>query len=303
MRILIEPSDYTLFNIGDSAMLQVAVARFSALFPHATIQVFTDNPDSLAFYCPKVSPLPPSGRSTWLRDGYLFDRWYQLRPRGWITKQLRELERGLRRRWPLLAACIIRFKMKRKGIKSRDLDDYLEAILRADLVVASGMGAITDIFEDYAFGVLDTLGLAIHRGIPTAIFGQGMGPMRNPKLRARAKAVLPSVNLISLRESRAGGPLLTSLGVSPDCVLRTGDDAIEIAYQSRSEKLGRGLGVNLRAGSYSEVGQYLTEQIRPILQDMLKCTRLLWFPSLFHVFLVKKMLSPFDSLWQAIRMC
>ena len=247
MRILVEPSDYTLFNIGDTAMLQVAVVRLSALFPNAAIQVFTDDPASLAFYCPTATPLSTKGRRMWLADGYLFDRLYRVLPNGRVTIPFRELEKGFRRRWPSFVKFIIQLKRKLRGIGSEDLNDYLTAVSKADLVVVSGMGGITDTFQDYAFGVLDTLDLAIRIGIPTAMLGQGIGPLRNPKLKARAKAILPHVNLITLRESRASAQLLASLGVSSDHVLTTGDDAIELAYQSRSDQLGRGLGVNLRA--------------------------------------------------------
>jgi polysaccharide pyruvyl transferase WcaK-like protein len=267
MRILVEPSDYTLFNIGDTAMLQVAVRRLSVLFPNASIQVFTDDPAGLAFYCPTAIPLNTRGRRTWLADGYLFNHLYHVLSNGRVTTPLRELEKGFRRRLPSLAKFIIRLKRKYQGIGSEDLNDYLRAVSKADLVVVSGMGGITDTFQDYAFGVLDTLELAIRSGIPTAMLGQGIGPLRNPKLKARAKAILPHVNFISLRESRTGAPLLASLGVSSDRVLTTGDDAIELAYRSHSDQVGRGLGVNLRAASYSEVDRYLIEQLRPILQD------------------------------------
>jgi polysaccharide pyruvyl transferase WcaK-like protein len=268
MHILVEPSEYAYLNIGDTAMLQVAVARLSALFPHAAIHVFTHDPRGLAFYCPDAIPLTTRGRQIWLQDGYLFDRLYQLLPRSYLTEQLREVERGLRRRWPSLGKLLIRSKMKLRGTSSQDMNEYLEVISKADLVVVSGMGGITDAFPEYAFGVLDTLGLAIQRGIPTAMFGQGIGPIQDPKLKARANAVLPYVDLIALREDRAGRPLLESLGVSSDRVLTTGDDAIEIAYQSRSEQLGNGLGVNLRAASYSSVDQCLIERTRPVLQNV-----------------------------------
>jgi len=267
MRILMEPSEYAYLNIGDTAMLQVAFARLKALFPDAAIQVFTNDPIGLAFYCPDAIPLTTRGHQSWLSDEYLFDRLYRKVPGTYVTEQLRQVERRLRRRWPSLVKLPIRSKMKLRGVSSGGVQEYLEAISKADLVVVGGMGGMTDTFPEYAFGVLDTLGLAIQRSIPTAMFGQGIGPIRDPKLRARATAVLPYVDLIALREGRAGKPLLESLGVPSDHVFTTGDDAIELAYQARSDRLGSGLGVNLRAASYSNVDQGLIEQIRPVLQD------------------------------------
>jgi colanic acid/amylovoran biosynthesis protein len=143
----------------------------------------------------------------------------------------------------------------------------LDAVSRADLVVAVGMGGVTDTFSCFAADLLGTLKLAMRHGALTAMVGQGIGPIREPTLWALAQAVLPCVDFISLREARAGGPLLRSLGVPSSRVMTTGDDAIELAYRSRSEEIGGGLGVSLRAASYSGVGQDLIAEIRPILHD------------------------------------
>src|SRR5262245_820964 len=191
MRILMEPSEYAYLNVGDTTMLQVSVSRLKALFPHASIQVFTHDPAGLAFYCPDAIPLTTGGREGWLKDGYLFDRLYQILPGSSVTEQLREVERGLRRRWPSLVKLLVRSKTKLRDISNGDINEYLDAITKADLVVVAGMGGITDTFPEYAFGVLDTLGLAIQQSISTAMFGQGIGPIRDPKLKARASAVLP----------------------------------------------------------------------------------------------------------------
>ena len=266
MRIVMEPSEYTLLNIGDTAMLEVAFARLRALFPDATIEVFTDDAKRLVSYCPSAVPLNLRGREIWLRDGYLFAWLYRLLSKNGITVHLRELERSLRRRWPSFAALPIRLRAKLTSGDSEDVNVYLRSISKADLMVVSGMGGITDVFKDYALEVLDNLALAIRRGIPTAMFGQGIGPIQDPTLKARAKEVLPSVDLIALREGRAGGPLLELLGVPSNRVLITGDDAIEIAYRSRAGELGNALGINLRAARYSEVDHRFIEEMRPVIQ-------------------------------------
>jgi len=266
MRILMEPSDYTFLNVGDMAMLQVAVRRLSTLWPDAYIQVLTDDPASLVFHYPNAQPLIRTGRQMWLADGYLFGAYARYLPRS-VTTRLVEMERSLRRNSPLLANSMMRFRIRPKGTDNQALSAFLEAVSEADLMVVGGMGGITDAFEEYAFELLDTLGPAIQRGTPTAMFGQGIGPLQNPKLKARAKEILPQIAFIALREGRAGSPLLVSLGVAPDRILTTGDDAIELAYQLRPELLGTGIGVNLRLGWYSEVDEHLVERVRPILQD------------------------------------
>ena len=79
--------------------------------------------------------------------------------------------------------------------------------------------------------------------------------------------VLPSVDLISIRELRTGLPLLNSFGVKRNRVIATGDDAIELVYQARSNELGHGIGVNLRIASYSEIDRGCISVIRKILHD------------------------------------
>src|SRR5688572_31958055 len=57
MRIVVEPSDYVLLNLGDTAMLEIAFARLRAMFPEAVIEVFTDDTERLAQYCPTAVPV------------------------------------------------------------------------------------------------------------------------------------------------------------------------------------------------------------------------------------------------------
>ena len=273
MRILMQPSGYHLLNMGDTAMLKVATARLSALFPQAVIQTFTHDPHRLASYCPNVIPLSAWVQESWFKDGYLFGSLYRVLSNNQFTEQLRELERGLRRRWPSLVELPIRLRSKLAGLRGEGGNSYLDSLLNADLLVMSGMGGITDAYRQYAFGVLDTLGLAIQHGIPTAMFGQGIGPIQDAKLMARAREILPYVDLIALREDRVGRPLLDSLGVPSSRILTTGDDAIELAYQPLPVGFGKALGVNVRASRCSEVDHGLIDQIRVVLQSAAKAQK------------------------------
>ena len=72
-------------------------------------------------------------------------------------------------------------------------------------------------------------------------------------LLARARATLPRVGLLALREGRAALPLLDSLGVPRERIRVTGDDAIEPAFAARPDRLGTSLGVNVRVSTYSRV--------------------------------------------------
>jgi len=146
------------------------------------------------------------------------------------------------------------------------------------LVVATGGGYITDEFPELASTVLSMLGMAKKLGKPTVMLGHGLGPLQNPRLRTIAKAVLPSVDLITLRERRAGIPLLDSLGVSQKRVITTGDDAIELAYEARNRELGQGIGVNLRMAKYAGVSGDMLETVRSALQDVARIKGALLLP-------------------------
>jgi polysaccharide pyruvyl transferase WcaK-like protein len=183
---------------------------------------------------------------------------------------------ALASRWPRLREQLLRVRSLPRSDERKSLHDFLDTISRARLVVASGAGGIADPFHDYANLVLLALQCAQTRGIPTAILGHGFGPLTAPDLLTKAAAILPRVNLIALREDRTSLPLLISLGVSPDRVVTTGDDAVELAYDARPADVGQAVGINLRLAQSSAAtvhdidavreGLLRFAQHRPVLQ-------------------------------------
>lgn len=266
MFILVEPSDYSPLNTGDMAMLEVGLRRLRALWPHADIRVFFDDRYPLPIDDSGASSLTLRGRHCWFTHPLMPWRLHNKLLPVKIAQHLFELERKCRRHYPSAAKLVLRSKLRLRRKSNKDLDDFLHVVERADLLVVTGMGGITDFFSEFAFGVLDLLELAIGWGVTTAMFGQGVGPIEDSELKKRAGEVLPRVDLIALREERAGWPLLSSLGVRREKVITTGDDAIELAYSSRPEGLGAGLGINIRAADYSAVSSCLVEAVRPVLQ-------------------------------------
>ncbi len=103
-----------------------------------------------------------------------------------------------------------------------------QAVRAADVVVAAGGGYVTDAFRWHGTGVLGPLSLAQRLGKPTAMFGQGVGPIGQRLLRIQARAVLPKLAVLGLREGRIGRDLALSLGTSPGTVTVTGDEALEL---------------------------------------------------------------------------
>jgi len=100
--------------------------------------------------------------------------------------------------------------------------------------------------------VLSLLSLAQRLGKPTAMFGQGIGPISQRALRLQAGAVLPKLNVIGLREDRIGRDLVLSLGMSAGAVVVTGDDALEL-MDGAPVATGRALGVCMRVAGYAGV--------------------------------------------------
>jgi polysaccharide pyruvyl transferase WcaK-like protein len=129
------------------------------------------------------------------------------------------------------------------------------AVRDASLVLAIGGGYFTDVDPAQVHRTLDLLEHAADRGIPTAMVGQGLGPLDDPVLLDRARAVLPRVDLITLREGRVGPALLASMGVAPERVLVTGDDAVELGHDARGGEPGTDIGLCLRVAGYSPVAR------------------------------------------------
>ncbi|MBE7554316.1 MAG: polysaccharide pyruvyl transferase family protein [Anaerolineales bacterium] len=92
-----------------------------------------------------------------------------------------------------------------------------------------------------------------------------MGRIDDPGFRALARKVLPEVDLILVRESKFAIPLLESLGVPPERIHMSGDDAVELAYEARNATLGSDIGVSVRFAHYTNVGYQDLDRIRSVL--------------------------------------
>jgi polysaccharide pyruvyl transferase WcaK-like protein len=234
VRILVDQSGYDLLNIGDVAMLQACLSRLRMHWPDAEIMVIAHEPARLASYCPEARA---------------------------ITRPLagHPLLRCLPRK-PLLASeqawKIAGPYMRGRVTSGRAAGDRpgtaIQAVQAADLVVASGGGYLTDSWWWHAAGVLSLLSLAQRLGKPTAMFGQGVGPISRPWLRAQAGTVLPKLKVLGLREDRMGRDLALSLGAPAAAVTLTGDDALELV-DGATPVAGRALGLSVRVAGYAGV--------------------------------------------------
>lgn len=290
-RVLIENSEYWLSNIGDLAMMDITIRRLRDRWPSAHIGVLTDTPNLMHAYFPQVVPVDPRGSTVWSTPGIMGRLSGRAGPRlvgpvaiGWVTARawLPQKAQGLRRRVRRLLSLTSdgRSAGQTQAGGAGGTEDppqpaeriaspnTLSAAGKSSLVLALGGGYLTD--QDFAQStrVLSVLEHAHGMGIPTAMLGQGLGPIDDPALLARAAQVLPSVDFIALRERRKGPEVLARVGVTPSRFEVTGDDAIELAYLLRRPTVGEDIGVCLRVSGYSPVSERAKRSAASALQTV-----------------------------------
>jgi polysaccharide pyruvyl transferase WcaK-like protein len=290
-------------NLGDVAMLQVAVARLLRLWPAAQIEVLTESASNLARYCPGARPLPRLGCNCWIGNRILLGRYHQFLP-SWVSVRLSASKRAIGLRWPRVLEFLINLRLRLFDANGqrKNFNVFMEALRNTDLLVVCGSGGFADSCREWNLATLGTIESALRRRIPVAMFGQGMGPLTDPVSSSRGKEVLPAVHLISLRGSRGGRELLESMGVSSTRVLTTGDEAIELAYAARVKELGNAVGINLRVASYAGTKPEVIQGIASVLQEFARRqdVPLLPVPIAFHEYAndhqtIQRLLAGFDD--------
>ncbi|MFX0577494.1 polysaccharide pyruvyl transferase family protein [Nocardia nepalensis] len=271
IRVLVENGEYWLRNRGDIATMVVTVERIRQHWPRARIGVLTQQPSVLRGLVPEAEPIyGPDWR--WGSDG-----WQGLLNRTAGTKVI-----GPAALW--WRASTDGPKDRLRAIRSRGRGESTEAqessaapelefpveipaaVEQASLVLANGGGYLTDVDRYQAHRTLNLLEQASALGIPTALLGQGIGPLHDPYLLQRAAEVLPKVDFVALREGRRGPDLLGKCGVAADRVLVTGDDSVEFAYRTRDARIGADIGVCLRVGDCAQVGPEAHEIVRQVVR-------------------------------------
>jgi polysaccharide pyruvyl transferase WcaK-like protein len=255
-------------NMGDVAMLQVAVARLFNLWPDAHIEVLTDSGANLAKYCPGALPRSRPDCACWLSDHFFLGRFQRLLPK-WAAAQLSVLKQTAGFCCPSLMefATILRLNAKDLNGVRKNLEAFLSAVRDCDLFVVCGSGGFADSCRQWNLFILGAMTAALRRGKLVAMFGQGIGPLDDPLVLSWAKHVLPSVTLIALRGTRGGKDLLEETGVDPSSIVTTGDEAIELSNAIRSKEQGTAVGVNLRVASYAGVEESTTKVVGSVLRE------------------------------------
>jgi polysaccharide pyruvyl transferase WcaK-like protein len=248
MKIVIQPSGMRCLNVGDQAMLEVAYRRLRSLWPHAEIAVFTLAPEEVRSKLPGAIPLSPEGRG----ECFEFRLFGRLSKPGFpLSGMFRGFEDAAFKHLPVVQGLVAQAKMRARG---RHASAHVISIVQAaDLFVFSGAGMITDAFAGEAKECLELMYLSKRFGARTAIVGHMFGPVEDLALKEVCRRVLPTVDLISVRERVASLPFLAACGVRRE-VRVTGDETLEFLTENRAAAESRNaLGVNVRASYYSGV--------------------------------------------------
>lgn len=278
MTLLLDQVIHDMRNKGNVALLQSAIQRLKYILPDAQVNVITDAPLVLNYYCPQARAVSVNSKQS-PRRRFLMPLVERIAPKAVIrcVIELREELKSRRSsdqcsRW-LNTLCAEDSTKKTASFISQGASteeevpsEVLRAVEQADIIITTGGGYLCDYDRQPLIRTLAILQAAVDRKKPTAMVGQGVGPLDDTDLRKRLSRVLPSVDLILVRERRIAPDILMSLGVPASRIIMTGDDAIEMSYQQRNPCLGRGVGISFRVAPYTQVVQVDLERIRPILQ-------------------------------------
>lgn len=249
--VLIYPSGIQHANLGDLAMLQVAVARILKGGRGARVTVLTDDVPGLKEFCPGAEGLHDPAWGGLFHQRVLPYRIRRLAPFLGLVE-----DRCIAALAPGIHSKLLRAKRNFQLAILHRTSPFLEAIEDCDVLVFSGMGGFTDTFEKNAIRMAELIDFAIERRRKVFLFGQGIGPLRKhgPLWRV-CRSVFPHVERIACREGLHSPRMLESLGVPSERIVVTGDDALElVAGRSQNDQEGRLLlGINLRAAPHSGI--------------------------------------------------
>ncbi|MGI9540085.1 MAG: polysaccharide pyruvyl transferase family protein, partial [Miltoncostaeaceae bacterium] len=250
MRILIDNGEYGVVNRGDMAMMSVALKRLIDRWPDAELGILTSAPTRLRLFFPQALPIVPARGGAW-PAGPALERVPQRGVRLALrAERIGESGRSLARRAQRRMG---RLHVGDGGDLAGRASWPPAAVWSADLLVGAGGGYLTDVDPEQVRRTLTLFDAAHEAGIPTALMGQGVGPLERADLVGAASTTLGRIGLIATREALAGPGRLAALGVPQDRVVVTGDDAVEFAHGLRRPGLGSHIGVNLRVVDYTGI--------------------------------------------------
>lgn len=274
VNVIVENSGYGLDNLGDVAMLQAFIRRLGDRQPNAIFWVVSEEKENLLRCIPSVKFLPLEEKRMWVCSFNLVGGLQHFFP-GKLKVWLTDCEASFRTDYPEIALKIISWRFGKSSEKYILCSRFVERIKDADMVVATGGGYITDNFSSHAVALLDVLRLAQSFDRPTAMVGQGVGPVSKPRLLKMIQQVYPGLLLLSMRE-RLLSPQIARSVIKKSCteLIVSGDDAIELAYERHPLTIGGKLGVNIRVAEYSEVLSDTLARVGKVINKFIASTQI-----------------------------
>lgn len=255
-RVLIQSGCYELDNLGDQSMLQAAIDRVRERVPNSRFSVLSRSESGLRQLAPDAEPLIVENRREWklVHSSYIA-----------LRKAAPDIDPFMRKHFPALFGKLLRLKANRLVNHG--------ALGETDFMLLSGGGYFTDVFAGQAWSSLERIRAARRKGVPFALVGHGIGPLRDRELASAVRELLPYARLIGLRERLSSVPILESFGIPADRIVVTGDDSVEHAWRARKPELGDALGVNLRVAPYAGTTESDIDVVHSALADVMSHIR------------------------------
>src|ERR1700730_1719356 len=194
MKILIDNGGPQFSNLGDLALLVSIYSALKAEWPDAEIFTFAEKPERLEEVLPGAKPVSPYGRS----------RWSGILALGWLAESYSPLLSGSARLFRNLVSGrpISRLIDLAPGNgQSHELEfaRFARFLDDLDLYVWAGGGYLTDHFASLATQFANTLEYRASRGVQSAAFGLGIGPLDRRRIAAAVKGSMQNLSVIGFR--------------------------------------------------------------------------------------------------------
>jgi len=252
MRIIVDNGAYTLRNMGDVAMLQVAISRIRGLHPFAEVLVLTRRPDLLQRYCPGTLPLSATSRDA------IYAR------SGTGMEQLPIQDSG--------TAAVAVTSGNPSGMPAQS-EEFARAFKYADILVVAGGGFLNDLNAKAASAVLLMAKHGLDTGKRVIFLSQGLGPIGDPFLLSTLSEVCRAGAFIGLREPCHGPAAVLKAGAIHGRWAVTGDDALELpCAELKSAVRENYIGFSVRHVGYSGINEHQIRQIATGLSLLLEKT-------------------------------
>jgi polysaccharide pyruvyl transferase WcaK-like protein len=272
MKILVDHG--AIHNLGDTAMLESAVARLKVNLPEADVFVIarpglqTEVWKLAGVYPVEMCVVRPV-RLRMLAGRRFFWRYDSLWRKTISGVALLGLDRAYSARGKLLS------HSNGARAKAGDLHEFCEPF---DALHIVGGGNLTDIFCDTLFEKCCLIQTFANQGKPILLTGQQLGPVTSPLLKNALARTLRKATFVGLREPVDSVRFCTEAKLDPNKFAVMGDDSFgshpgnDLEATHLLAKMGvtpgQFLAVNVRIGSYAPEHAVQMQKIAAIVREL-----------------------------------